>query len=110
MVIVLIETLVRRDADQAAYQAAAERMQALFDGFPGLISAQDLPPDSDGTDRSLVRFESLEALAAWRDHPTHREIQELGRSSVYERYRVEIFTRVRAYTFARGEGRVELLP
>jgi hypothetical protein len=34
-------------------------------------------------------------------------IQELGRSSFYERYRAEVLTRVRAYSFTRAGGRIE---
>jgi heme-degrading monooxygenase HmoA len=107
MVVVLIETLVRADADLDAYHAAGARLEALLDGFPGFLGAQELPPGPDGCEVSLVRFASLDALAAWRDRPVHREIQELGRSSFYERYRVEVLTRVRAYAFTRAGGRVE---
>jgi heme-degrading monooxygenase HmoA len=107
MVVVLIETLLRKGIDEAAYRAASERMHALFEGFPGLISATDLPRGPDGCDVSLVRFESLEALAAWRDHPTHREVQILGRELFYQRYRVEVLERVRAYSFEHGTGRVD---
>lgn len=107
MVVAILETLLRTDIDEAEYRVATDRMHALFDGFPGLISAIDLPPGPDGSEVNLVRFESLEALAAWRDHPVHREIQHQGRDSFYQRYRVEVFTRVRAYSFEQGRGRVE---
>lgn len=107
MVVVLIETLLRKGIDEAAYRVATERMHALFEGFPGLVSARDLPPGPDGCEISLVRFESLEALAAWRDHPTHKEIQTQGRELFYQRYRVEVLERVRAYSFERGKGRIE---
>jgi heme-degrading monooxygenase HmoA len=106
MVVVLIELEKRKDLDQAAYRAAADRMHALLEGFPGLLSVQDFPAP-DGAEINLVRFESLEALQAWRDHPVHREVQQQGRELFYERYRVEVLTPVRAYSFERGRGRVE---
>lgn len=107
MVVAILETLLRTDLDQAAYQVATNRMHVLLEGFPGLVSVAELPAGPDGSEVSLVRFESLEALGRWRDHPVHREIQQQGRDAFYERYRVEVFTRVRAYSFDRGRGRVE---
>jgi heme-degrading monooxygenase HmoA len=46
-----------------------------------------------------VRFETLEALRAWRDHPDHAVTRERGRTEFYASYRVEIYEQVRAYDF-----------
>ena len=45
------------------------------------------------------RFESLEALRAWKEHPDHLIAQMRGKSEFYASYRVEVCDVVRAYEF-----------
>lgn len=60
-------------------------------------------------DLSIVRFETLEALEAWRTHPEHVEAQRLARELYFESYHIQVLTTVREYAFQRGEGRRVLL-
>ena len=47
----------------------------------------------------MFRFESLEALRAWREHPEHLVAQARGRSEFFASYQVEVCEVVRAYDF-----------
>lgn len=99
MVVVLIQTTLREGCDLAAYEALNARMYELAQGIPGFLGA-----DSAG-ELGLVRFESLAALKAWRDHPEHAAAQERGRRELYASYKVEVCEIVRAYEFDCNRGR-----
>ena len=100
MVIVLIRTKVRPDADVAAYEALNEQMFRLVQTMPGFVAADGYGTPETG-DISVVRFESLEALRAWREHPDHLVAQRRGKTEFYASYTVEVCEVVRAYDFAR---------
>lgn len=70
-------------------------MFALAQTMPGFIAAE-----SHG-EMSLVRFESLETLRAWREHPEHLVAQQRGKTELYASYTVEVCEVVRAYDFTR---------
>lgn len=101
MVIALIRTQLRADADLPAYERLNARMFELVQRIPGFVSAQGYRSD-DGDEISLIRFASADALRAWRDHPEHREVQRRGRDEFYAAYDVEICEVVRAYDFGRA--------
>lgn len=100
MVIVLIRTQLRPDADVAAYEQLDARMNELVQTIPGFVSARSYASD-DGDRISLVRFTSAEALRAWRDHPEHRETQRRGRDEFFSAYDVEVCEVTRGYEFGR---------
>lgn len=101
MVIALIRTQLRADADMSAYEQLNARMFELVQRIPGFVSARSYRSD-DGDEISLIRFASADALRAWRDHPEHREVQHRGREEFYAAYDVEICEVVRAYDFGRA--------
>jgi heme-degrading monooxygenase HmoA len=86
-----------RDGAQA-YPATAERMEALVRGMPGFLGIKTFRAD-DGERVSLFAFESLEALAAWRDHPEHRDAQRRGREEFYAEYSIQICEPIREARF-----------
>ena len=96
MVIVLVRTKLRGDADRAAYDALNDEMYQLARSMPGFIGATGYG-SSDGEDVGVIRFTSLDALAAWRDHPAHVTAQLRGRAEFYAAYTIEICEVVRAY-------------
>jgi heme-degrading monooxygenase HmoA len=98
MVIVVIRTQLRDDADRAAYGEAGARMDALVRTLPGFVSATDYA-SADGDHISLVTFHSAEALLAWRNHPEHVEVQRLGKEQFYASYTVQVCEVVRSYGF-----------
>lgn len=57
--------------------------------MPGFISAMDYAAD-DGERVSIVEFDTLEHLIAWRDHGEHRKAQQEGRDLFYEKYSITI--------------------
>ena len=100
MVIVLIRTRLRADADVAAYEALNARMEALVQDIPGFVSAKGYRSD-DGDEISIVRFASAEALRQWRDLPEHVDAQRRGREDFFSAYDVEVCEVARAYDFHR---------
>lgn len=57
-------------------------MLALAKGMPGFVSYKSFASDA-GERCSIIEFESLDHLRAWRDHPQHRQAQHLGRERFY---------------------------
>jgi heme-degrading monooxygenase HmoA len=100
MVIVLIRTRLRNDADVAAYEQLNARMEALVQDIPGFVSAKGYRSD-DGDEISIVRFESTDALRRWRDLPEHAVAQRRGREEFFAAYDVEVCEVARAYDFHR---------
>lgn len=98
MVIVLISTTLRADADRAAYDALGAQMSQLVETIPGFLGAKDYVAE-DGDAISMVTFESHDALRAWREHPDHVVAQRRGKDEIYASYRVEVCEVVRAYDF-----------
>jgi hypothetical protein len=46
----------------------------------------------------------LEALRAWREHPEHREAQELGRVAFYAEFQIQVCSVIRQYGFKRSNA------
>lgn len=100
MVIVLIRTQLRPDADLVAYEQLDARMFELVQAVPGFLSARSYRAD-DGDQLSLIRFASADALRAWREQPEHREAQRRGRDEFFRAYDVEVCEVARGYEFGR---------
>lgn len=102
MVITVIRTQLRADADVAHYEQVGARMDALVRAMPGFVSAKDFSA-ADGDGVLLVTFASAAELAAWRNLPEHLEAQRLGREQFYASYSVQVCEVVRAYSFPAPE-------
>jgi heme-degrading monooxygenase HmoA len=98
MVTVIFRTRMRQGVDLAPLEALGARMYELATGMPGFVSYKDFT-STDGESVSIVEFESPETLAAWREHPEHREAQRLGRERYFAEYQIQVCTPVRAYRF-----------
>src|SRR5690349_16355238 len=70
MVIALFEYRLSADIDKAEWEQTFARMVALASEAPGCISIDGYAAP-DGGDLAVVRFESEEALRAWKNHPEH---------------------------------------
>jgi heme-degrading monooxygenase HmoA len=99
MVIVLVRTKLQPEADRDAYDALNEQMFRLVQTMPGFIAAHGYV-SSEGEEVGVIRFVSLEALRAWREHPDHVLAQQRGKSEFYASYTIEVCEVVRAYDFA----------
>ncbi len=101
MVVVVFRSRLREDAGED-YPRIAERMERLVYAKPGFISFKTFTA-ADGEQLALGEFESEEAVAAWREHPEHREAQRRGRADFYECFRLQILTPLRDTSFEREE-------
>jgi heme-degrading monooxygenase HmoA len=103
MVIALFEFRLRADIDVAEWEQTFERMVALSSEAPGFISLDDYA-SPDGMRLAVVRFESEEALQAWKDHPEHVRAQGRGRDVFFDEYKVTVASSViREYESQRTE-------
>jgi heme-degrading monooxygenase HmoA len=97
MVVVVFKIQHRPDLPVAEYEEAAARMLELVSQMPGFLGMDYA--EVEGGELLVVRFESHEALEAWRAHPEHQETQRLGRERFFQSYRIEVCDTVRAYEF-----------
>jgi heme-degrading monooxygenase HmoA len=87
-----------RDGVSAEMERVGARMYELASQMPGFISYRDYVA-ADGEVVTAIEFESTETLAAWRDHPEHREAQRRGREEFFSEYRIQVCTVDRDYAF-----------
>ncbi len=104
MVTAIFRSRLRSDAG-SSYGPVAARMLELARAMPGFVDFKSFRAE-DGERVSLIEFESLAALEAWRDHPEHLKAQRAGRERFYSEYRLQVCEPLRAYHFD-GEERHE---
>jgi heme-degrading monooxygenase HmoA len=99
VVITIFRSRLRpENADEFGELAA--RMLELAEAMPGFISYK-LYTSEDGERCSIIEFESPEHLLAWREHPQHREAQQIGRERYYEEYTLHVGEPTRESRFQR---------
>jgi len=101
MVIVVFSIKLRADIAVDEYEAAGARMVELVSAMPGFLG-MDYASSENG-ELIVARFESHEALKAWREHPEHRATQKRGREEFFAHYRIEVCDEVRSYEFDAGD-------
>ena len=92
----VIFTSTRTD-DVSGYDEAAQRMVELARQQPGFLGVESAR-GADGLGITVSYWESEEAIANWRRHAEHSEVQRTGR----ERWYAEFFTRVAKVERARS--------
>lgn len=97
MVIIVFRSRIREGVEQELAQVG-QRMYELASSMPGFISYKDFVAE-DGENVSIVEFESIETLAAWREHPEHKVAQQRGREAFFAEYHIQVCTPVRDYAF-----------
>jgi heme-degrading monooxygenase HmoA len=80
------------------YEEMDARMVELAVKMPGFVSYRTYA-SADGEELAVVEFESHETVAAWREHPEHREAQRLGRERWLAEYRITVCDVARDYSF-----------
>ncbi len=103
MIVVIFSAKLRAEASREEYEQWGERMYELVQQIPGFISV-DSYPEGDGGELTIARFTSEEALKAWRTQPEHLQAQQLGRSTFYESYHIQVCRTVRDYEFHQDSG------
>jgi len=99
-VVVVFNITHRPDLPAAEYEETGTRMGELVSAMPGFLGMDYAP--TDGGELLVARFESAEALRAWREQPDHVLAQQLGRERYFSHYRIEVCEQVRAYEFDAG--------
>jgi heme-degrading monooxygenase HmoA len=102
MVLALFAFRVRPEV-QAEFQQLVGRMAELVHQVPGFIS-MDLFASEDGRMLAVPRFESEEALLAWRNHPEHVAAQKKGKADYFEDYWIDVCSTIRSYEFHRADS------
>ena len=97
MVVVVFKITLRPDLAVSEYETTGTRMVELVSQMPGFLGMDYA--EIEGGELLVARFESHEALAAWRAHPEHQAAQQRGREEFFEHYRIEVCETVRAYEF-----------
>lgn len=98
MVVIVFRARLKSNADQEGLVKLSQRMYELASSMPGYVSYKDFGAE-DGESVSIIEFESLEAVAAWREHPEHKQAQERGRTEFFSEYHIQVCTPVRDYRF-----------
>lgn len=100
MIVAIFRAQVRpENADE--YYALAEEMGEIARAMPGFVSWKGYFAD-DGERVSVHEWESAKALEAWRTHPKHLHIQELGREKFYDEYTLYVMDEPRTSKFVRA--------
>lgn len=97
MVIIVFRSRTRPGVDQELAQVGG-RMFELAANMPGFISYKDFVSE-DGENVTLIEWESLETLEAWRQHPEHKLAQNQGRARFFSEYKIQVCTPVRVHEF-----------
>ena len=105
MIAVMFEVLPT-SGQRAQYLELAAALRAELDAIEGFISIERFESLVEpGKILSLSFFRDEAAVAAWRNRPSHRKTQALGRSVVFEDYRLRIASVIRDYGMsARNEA------
>lgn len=101
MVVVVFTITPRPDVDAAEYEKTATEMAELVSAMPGFLGMDY--GESEGRELLVARFESHEALKAWREQPSHLVAQRRGREEFFAHYRIEVCEVVRSYEFDAEE-------
>ena len=100
MVVVVFRARLKPGVEKEIEKTGA-RMYELATSMPGFVSYRDYAA-TDGESVSIVEFESHETLAAWRNHPEHRQAQAAGRERWFSEYRITVCDAVRESSFGPG--------
>jgi heme-degrading monooxygenase HmoA len=104
VVVIIFRARIKAETDHQDFAQVGARMYELASSMPGYISYKDFTAE-DGENVSIIEFESLETLAAWREHPEHKEAQERGRKDLFSEYHIQVCTPVRDYRYEEKRSR-----
>ena len=108
MVIVIFEYVIKEGQDERYLETAAKLMPLVetFDGFLGVERYQSRTEANKHL--SLVFWRDEAAIEPWRNHPNHRAAQDLGKSEIFEDFRITVVDTLRSYTMGdRGGAHTE---
>jgi heme-degrading monooxygenase HmoA len=91
----------RTGAEEAEYGAAATAMAELAAAQPGYAGV-DSVRDAQGLGITISYWTDDASAIAWRDHPEHARIREMGRARWYDWYTLEVTRVERGYRWSRA--------
>lgn len=86
--------------DDVGYRAAAAEMDALAAKQPG-YKGIDSVRGADGFGITVSYWADDASAKAWRDHPEHPAIREMGRGRWYQHYDLHVACVTRSYDWAK---------
>jgi heme-degrading monooxygenase HmoA len=98
--VVAIFRSTRTSDDEAGYREWSARLESLVAESPGYLSHESFRDATTRRGITIAYFSDEEALRAWGTDATHRDAQQLGRSSFYEAYSIEIARVVRSRSWS----------
>jgi heme-degrading monooxygenase HmoA len=91
----------RTDDDAEGYAAAAAQMDAVAATQPGYRGMESVR-GADQLGITVSYWADETSAKAWRDHPEHKAIRDLGRMRWYDRYELVVAEVTRDYDWQRG--------
>ena len=101
MVVVIFRVRLRPDADFEQLGALNARMAELVAAMPGFRGMKDYSSE-DGEFATIVEFDTLQQVAAWKDHPEHRAAQERGKKEFFADYGIQVCEETYGYGMDRS--------
>jgi heme-degrading monooxygenase HmoA len=98
MIVIVFRSRLREGVDFEELGRHGARMYELASAMPGFVSYKDFAAE-DGENVTVVEFESLDTLEAWRTHPEHRLVQQRAREALMSEYHIQVCETVRDYGF-----------
>lgn len=97
MVVVVFRSRLKAGGE-AELSKVGMRMYELASAMPGFLSYKDFVAE-DGENVSIIEFDSIENVDAWREHPEHQEAQRRARTEFFTEYQIQVCTPVRERAF-----------
>ena len=99
MVVGIFRARVRAENAKEYYELA-DQMGEVARSMPGFISWKGYFAD-DGERVSIHEWQTAADLEAWRTHPAHLKVQDLGREKFYDEYTLYVLDEPRLSRFKK---------
>ena len=97
MIAVLFEVEIR-SGQVTAYMDLAQELKVALEQVDGFISVERFESVAEpGRYLSLSYWRDEAAARAWHLHPQHAAAQQLGRTTIFERYKISVASIIRCY-------------
>ena len=83
------------------YTEMAVRMSELAKTMPGYISHKSFTAEDDER-VTIVEFETMEGQLEWRKNAEHGKAMQLGRSTFYEAFKIQVCETIRLSEYQKS--------